>query len=149
MVKVKEKILEWTKRYGLAEIVGMSAAYGGFFVSRDLDSLVASVYSSTLASNVGYYGTMIFTEAVKDLKENRKIGENYGVRGISKTGLKLIGEFGIGEVLDSTLVRPVLVGSSVELFGENLGIGIGTIAANVSFYLPTIVSYELIKKLSK
>jgi hypothetical protein len=149
MGKIKDKTWEWTKRYGPAELASMATAYLGFFLARDLESEVASAYSATMLSNVGFYGTMIVQDVVRDSKVAREAGEEYGIKGATKTGLKLVGEFGLGEFLDSTLIRPVLIGGGVRAFGKNIGVGVGTIAANISFYLPTILSYETIKHFTR
>ncbi|MFT7616336.1 MAG: hypothetical protein ACI8Y7_001167 [Candidatus Woesearchaeota archaeon] len=59
----------------------------------------------------------------------------------------LLVEFGFSETLDSFIVRPFLMWFFQVWFGNvALGLLVGNILADVSFYIPTIISYELRKK---
>jgi len=140
------KVKEWLCRYGPAELVGTIAAYTGFFLAKDaMNSLVVAAYVGTLGENVGFYGTMIVREVIADLRSARSEGNHYGIREIGKTAAKLITEFGPAEALDSLVVRPATMSLGVKYFGKEIGVGVGKIAADVIFYVPTIFSYELRK----
>lgn len=59
-------------------------------------------------------------------------------------------EFGPAEYLDSFFVRPLYL-SAFPYFIDNytLAIFLGSIAANITYYIPTIVAYEVRKKVTK
>ena len=56
-------------------------------------------------------------------------------------------EFGVAEILDSFLIRPALMYYVPIWTGRLLfGIAIAKIAADLTFYLPAIISYELVTR---
>jgi pilus assembly protein TadC len=59
----------------------------------------------------------------------------------------LVLEFGPAEALDSLLLRPALMYAGI-LLAPNLALGVvaGKIAADICFYLPTILSYEWLRR---
>lgn len=68
--------------------------------------------------------------------------------GFFKTIRNLVFEFGFSEALDSFVVRPFCM-YIFPILTNNYGVGIiiGKIVADVSFYIPTIIAYELRKKI--
>jgi hypothetical protein len=59
----------------------------------------------------------------------------------------LLWEFGVAEVLDSFLVRPLCMYAAVRLTGTlALGIILGKLAADAVFYAIAITFYEIGKK---
>ena len=141
------KTKNWIKRYGLAEIFGTITALSGAWISYHLtESLVVSAFTGMLSENIGYYGTVFTQDMIQRAKKHEKM--TLGSSFIVLRNMFL--EFGAGEALDSTLIRPLAM-YWFPVFMENhmLGILIGKIAADLAFYIPTIVSYELRKKYLK
>ncbi len=139
-----EKVKEQVQRYGLAELIGTAAAYGGFFLTKELseDNVILSAYVASIAEGVGFYGTMIKREIKNDRNVAREAGEKYNLVSALKTAGKLVSEFGPAEALDSLVTRPVAIGGGSELLGDEIGVGAGKIAADIIFYLVAISSYE-------
>lgn len=138
------KMKEWLYRYSPAEIIGTATAYASFFLVQDAtDSNIAAAYAGTMGENIGFYATMIVREMVDDIKNARREGRHYGFRNSMATAGKLITEFGPAETLDSLIIRPVAMGLGSRYLGREIGIAAGKIAADVSFYIPTVISYEL------
>ncbi len=56
-------------------------------------------------------------------------------------------EFALAEALDSFVLRPVFMDGAMRMTGDlAIGIVIGKFIADITFYLPTVVSYELRRK---
>ena len=51
-------------------------------------------------------------------------------------------DFGLAELLDSSIVRPGVTLASVSLLGAALGIGVGKVLSDVVFYVLAIAFYE-------
>jgi hypothetical protein len=59
----------------------------------------------------------------------------------------LILEFGPTEALDSFVLRPALMYTAGRLLADvSLGVIVGKLIADVVFYIPTITSYELLRR---
>lgn len=145
---MKQKLLTWLKRYLPAEILGTASAVGfptivALFSSNNI--LIA--YVGTWGENLGFYGTMIVQEVLQTHKRYHESGRHYGWRAFAKDLRNIFLEFGVAESLDSLLVRPGLMYLSLAFF-DNLQIGIlaGKILADVVFYIPTAISFELRRK---
>lgn len=143
-----KKLKEWAFRYGPAEIVGTLCALGGASLGSFLSSNnIVAAFAGTWGENLGYYGTISFRDirAGKSLLKSKN--KSYGIFDLIKNLRNLIFEFGLGEVLDSFVVRPFwLYTMPIVLNNFTLGIIAGKLAADVTFYIPTIVSYELRKR---
>lgn len=142
------KVKEWIYRYGPAEVVATLAAYASFFVVQDAtDNRIAAAYAGSIGEGIAFYGAMLFQETVRDIRLARHEGRSYGVIDAVKTAGKLAAEFGPAEALDSFLIRPATMGFASKWLGRQAGIAAGKMAADVAFYIPTIISYELRKGL--
>jgi hypothetical protein len=70
-----------------------------------------------------------------------------GVGALSAVMCALALEFGLAEALDSLLLRPALMYAGVMLAPNTaLGVAVGKFAADLVFYVPTIVSYDLLRR---
>lgn len=145
---MKDKLKEWIKRYIPAEIfatIGAIAAAGFSFALTK--NRILSAYLGTIGENIGYYGFIFIREHLKDLNKAKQNKSKHGVKGFLKTTRNLILEFGPAEYLDSLIVRPFCMYFFPIILGNYaLGIIIGKIVADIVFYIPTIISYELRKK---
>ncbi|MBI5066432.1 hypothetical protein HZA97_09445 [Candidatus Woesearchaeota archaeon] len=141
-----DKIKEWLTRYGLAEIIGTIFAYAGFFLVQILtNNIIVSAYAGAIGENIGFYGTILIREVINDLKITGMKRKKYGLIESLKTATKLCTEFGPAEILDSLVIRPASMGFGANLLGRKIGVMVGKLIADIIFYIPTIVSYELRK----
>lgn len=138
------KLLEWLRRYGVAELAGTCTALAGaWLVQRLGGTAVAAAYGGSLGENVGFYGTIVLREYVAERRLASAAGHAFGARGALRTAGALLLEFGPAELLDSLLLRPLAMGVGTRQLGWTLGVVAGKLAADVTFYLPVILTYEL------
>ena len=142
----RRKFSEWIARYGPAEIVGTLAALGGSFLIFHLTrSAIAAAYGGALGENVGFYGTIFSREFCRDLRGFRASNQRYHPLAAAKLAGGLLVEFGPAELLDSFLIRPLCMGIGTRYLGRAIGVIIGKLASDITFYVPVIVSYEMKK----
>jgi hypothetical protein len=140
----RTKGAEWLKRYGVAEVAGLCTAVVGSFAARAVtQSEIAAAYGGAIGENLGYYGVIVGREVVHDRRAIIGNGSRYGFAGAARTARNLFLEFGAGETLDSTVLRPLAMGLGVRFIGPGLGIIAGKLAADLTFYVPVICAYEL------
>ena len=140
----RRKVLEWTRRYLPCEIAGwvgeLSSAGIAYWLTG---SLAAAAVAATVGSSVGYY-IPAYVNAVRWSVVDRR--DPWARRVLTANLLaarSLTVEFGIAEVIDSFLVRPVLYYATPVLLGHVLwGWVLGGLGADVVFYAFTIFSYE-------
>jgi hypothetical protein len=135
----QRKAAEWLRRYLPAEVFAtLCAILGGVLAGAGGPALAALV--GTWGENLGYYGTM-FT---RELRARRARTGRLTPAAVLRTIRNLVLEFGGAELLDSLLIRPAAMFAAIRLSGNlALGIAIGKVAADLTFYLPTILAYEL------
>lgn len=142
-------VREWIRRYGVAEIAGIVTAVLGAWLVRTLTHHeVAAAYGGALGENVGFYGTIIAREAALEAGLARAAGRRFGARAVLRIAVSLVTEFGPAELLDSGVIRPLAMGVAVRMLGP-VGIVAGKVAADVTFYVPVIISYEIRKRLRR
>lgn len=142
---MKIKIKSWIKRYLPAEILSMIAT---LIIGRLTDSIfhnrALTALAGTWSNNITYYGIIISSDLIKQREKNKKISIVIIIRLVRN----MILEFGPAEYLDSFLLRPFWMYICPLLLNNlSLGLIIGTLMADITFYLPTIISYELRKKI--
>ena len=135
------KVKEWLHRYLPGEILGILFSILFATIVRNFHPAVIG-YAGAMGSNVGFYGIII----VKDYSHRFK-KEGLSLRSLYKTTRNIIIEFGPAEYFDSFVIRPLVL-ALFPLFIPNFAFAIflGNVAANVTFYIPVIMSYELRKK---
>jgi len=135
------KIREWLNRYLLAEIIGISCSIILATFFRNFHPAVVG-FVGMIGANVGFYGVIISRDCSQRFKK-----EGFSLRSLYKTARNILVEFGPAEYLDSFVLRPLAL-AVFPLFISNfqLAIFLGNVAANITFYIPTIISYELRKK---
>jgi hypothetical protein len=145
---MKKKIKIWIRRYFPAEVMGTLGAVAlPTVLFLFTDSLVLLALAGTWGENGGFYGMMIGREVMQSKRQYKKENKRYGVKAFGKNIRNIVIEFGAGESLDSFIVRPAVMMVTLNLFSNmQLGILVGKIAADVIFYIPVIISYELRKK---
>jgi len=143
---IRDKLREWFKRYAFAEFLAsvftivFSNIAMGFF-----GNYIVAGFVGTWADNLGFYGVITYRD-LKAKGKNKKITSANFFRFLRN----MIVEFGPAEYLDSFIIRPFYL-SVFPYFIDNytLAIFIATILANITYYIPTIISYEFRKKVFK
>ena len=145
---VKHKVKEWLKRYLLPEIISIVATILSALIAYKLtDNRIATALISTWAGNIGYFGSIILFDVIRTQKLLAGEGRRYTVSTFGKNIKALAVEFGLAEVVDTLLVRPALM-YYMPIWLNDMAIGsvVAKIAADVTFYVPAIIGYELSKK---
>ncbi|TSC56461.1 MAG: hypothetical protein G01um101418_332 [Parcubacteria group bacterium Gr01-1014_18] len=145
------KMKEWVSRYLPAEIMGtagaMAAAGLVFFAT---DNRVLAAFVGAFGESIFYYGTIAWRDIrarqVLVRADHRTINRWDFLKDIRNIFL----EFSSAEILDSFFVRPFcLYFFPLMISPFLLGIFVGKLAADLIFYIPTIMGYELRKQYFK
>ena len=108
--------------------------------------MLAAFGGSAMAS-MSFYGIVAYGDVRESLKHHRKHDLTYGLMAYFKDLRNLLIEFGPAEILDVLAVRPFFMYLIPKLMGEFLlGVFIGKTIADVFFFVPAIVMYEVRKK---
>ena len=146
----RSPVRDWLRRYGPAELAGVAAALlGSWLVHAWTGSEIAAAFGGSLGENVGFYGVIIGREIRADRHARVTIGRRYGIREWRGTALNLVVEFGAAELLDSCLLRPLAMGVGTSILGRELGVIAGKIVADITFYAPVILAYEMRRRTSR
>jgi hypothetical protein len=144
------RVTRWIRRYTLAEIAGIGTALAASAATLEVTgNVVVAAYAGTVGENLGFYGVMIAREAWADRRAARQAGRPYDMAAGLATAARLLFEFGPAELLDSALLRPLAMGLGIHFIGGPWGVVAGKLAADVTFYLPVIASYELRERLAR
>lgn len=123
-------LLRWIKRYGPAEIFAIAGVYAGYFLSQEYSHITwISAYAGAMGENVGFYSVILYQR----LKAKEKLWQ-------------VLAEFGPAEILDSLVLRPLSLFVGVETMGPMVGLLVGKLAGDVLFYIPVIMTHELMRK---
>ena len=145
---MKGKVREWLKRYLPPEILSSAATLIAASVTYTLTGeQITTALAATWAGNIAYFGYILIIDIITSRKERLSTGGHYTSTDLMANVRSLILEFGIAEIADSFFIRPALM-YQVPIWMHDLLLGtlVAKIAADVIFYIPTIVSYELRKK---
>jgi hypothetical protein len=136
---------EWVRRYGPAELLALIGALAGW-LAADLatGNTIAAAYAAALGDNVGYYGFLATREVRARWRAAPGSPLGVGVRACVALAI----EFGPAEALDSLVVRPACVAVGVAALGPVAGVLAGKLVADLVFYVPVIVTYELRKRVT-
>jgi hypothetical protein len=139
----RHKLRSWLGRYGASEVLGTVAAVGAASAIKGMTgSTLAAAYAGTMAENVVFYGVMFLRETVRGAHEAGSRGRSYGNADLFQVMHGMLLEFGAAELLDSLVLRPLLMGLGMRFLGTNLGSLVGKLAADVAFYGPVLTVYE-------
>jgi hypothetical protein len=144
---MKQKLTEWIKRYGLAEIISLVMTVGGAWLTFHFtQNKITTALIGTWAGNIGYFGTILIEDILLAIRQLEAVGKKYSLETFYKNVRALFVEFGIAEVFDTFLIRPTLM-YYIPIWINDLswGVVIAKFAADITFYVPAIVSYELSK----
>ena len=147
---LRSKTIEWFRRYAPNELAGWAVELGGAAAIYHLTgSYAAAVVAGTIGASVGYYATAYFNGVRWSYRA--KTNNSWPMRVLVANGLatrSIAVEFGPAEVIDSILIRPMTLYAGPLLVG-NVAVGfvLGSVAADVAFYVMAIFSYERFKSL--
>lgn len=145
---MKKKIIKWIKRYLIADVIStiLSLATAWLIMERSGDRVLAAFVGSAVAS-ISFYGIVAYSDVRKSLKKHRADNKKYKIKSFLLDFRNLIIEFGPAELLDVLAVRPFFMYLIPKLTGDFLlGTFIGKMIADIIFFVPVIIMYELRKK---
>jgi hypothetical protein len=148
---VPGRVAEWVRRYAPLEILSTLTALAGAGIASLLTTnAVAIAYIGAWSENVGYYGYAFVREMAWAERASTAANDELPPSHLARMfgALRaLLWEFGVAEVLDSLLIRPLCMYAAVRLIGSlGPGIVLGKLAADAVFYAIAIIFYELGKK---
>lgn len=136
----EQRGMVWLRRYLPAELASLSAILLCTWAAMALtgNAAVAAI-AGTWAEGLVYYGFMI----TRELRRCPHLTPSLVLRTLRNT----VREFGFAELLDSALIRPGALYLALSLL-PNLGLAVvaGKFAADLVFYVPTIISFELLHR---
>jgi hypothetical protein len=145
---VKRKIKEWLKRYLPAEIFGTVTALASASLTHLFSSnLVVIAYAGSLGEAVGFYSTVFTQHIIGVNKKNRAQQKVFSISDLTKITGTIVLEFGPAGLLDGLVLRPFFMYLfPCVLKNFTLGILVGKLIGDLTFYLIVILSYEIKKQ---
>ncbi|MFD2718919.1 hypothetical protein ACFST9_09345 [Hymenobacter monticola] len=145
---MKQRLREWLRRYLPAELLSAVATLvAAGLVMRATRSGARTALAATWAGNVAYFGLLLALDVRQTQQARRRRGYAYTWRTLGQNLRALAVEFGPAEVLDSLVIRPDLLYYLPRWLGHfAVGILLAKLLADVTFYIPAILSYKLSKK---
>lgn len=141
--RVLRKLRAWVVRYGWSEVLGtVAAVLAATAIHSFTESNLAAAYAGTAAEFLVFYGIIFLREAIRGAHQAGGRGARYGGTELLRVLHGMMLEFGVAEALDSLILRPLLMGQAMSLFGPGKGALIGKLAADVLFYGPVLSIYE-------
>jgi hypothetical protein len=140
---VRAKVLQWIRRYGVAECAGVTCALlASFIVRRATRSEIAAAYAGAWGESIGYSTVIVGRDFLAEARAAQAARQRFGARRAGGVVAGLVAEFGPSGLLDTFVVRPFTMGVGARLFGPQLGLIAGKLAADIFFYVPVIFMYE-------
>lgn len=138
-----KKIREWLGRYFPAEIFAIiGVLVGGSLGNFLFHNPVMTALSGTIGENIGFYGKILY----KDVQDRHKKDQKITFLGMLKVLRNTIVEFGLAEYLDLVIRPTAMYFFPLWLGNVTLGLIVAKFAADITFYTPAILFYELRKK---
>jgi len=137
---IRKKAAGWAGRYGRPLVSSMAATLISANIAFSLTgSAIISAFIATWVDNTIFYGMI----AYKDLASRKKQDGGLGRLGVLKVLRNMLLEFGPAEWLDSLIVRPLFLSTLPYLISNySLAIIVGAVAADATYFIPTIIAYE-------
>jgi uncharacterized YccA/Bax inhibitor family protein len=145
---MKQKTIEWIKRYLPAEIISIVVTLISSVLTYKLTkSNLTTALVGTWVGNIGYFGTILLTDIFKTNRALALKNKSYTFKTFGLNIRALFVEFGVAEFFDSLFVRPTLM-YYIPIWVNDISMGviIAKFAADITFYVPAIIAYELSKK---
>lgn len=137
---MKNKIIFFIKRYGIAELVSAAVSYLLAYLAYILigDKILIS-YLGSIGAFIGFY-LIIFLQDFRTFPQPENFSKKLIIK---KIMVNLVIEFGLSELLDVFIARPFCI-YLAQLYLNNFTITIiaGNIAANIIFFLLSAIMYN-------
>lgn len=139
----RDKILEWLRRYGLAECGGITCAVlASVIVRRATGSAVAAGFAGAWGEALGYATVLVARDFLFAARRQREARRAFTIPDAAGVIGGLLVEFGPAALVDTLLTRPFAMALGTRLLGLPLGVITGKLVADAVFYVPVIVTYE-------
>lgn len=137
---MKKRLFFFIKRYGIAELVSAAIsyllAYIAYIVTTDK---VLISYLGSIGAFIGFY-LIIFLRDLKTSPQAEKLSKKQIIKRII---INLVIEFGLSELLDVFIVRPLCIYlAQFYISGFTVSIIAGNIAANIIFFLLSAIMFN-------
>jgi len=145
---MRQHVREWLRRYLPAELASVVATLLGASLAYALtQQRLTAALAATWVGNVAYFGLILARDVRATQRRLQAAGRPYTTPDLLRNLRAMVVEFGVAEVLDSLLIRPTLL-YYMPLWVGNFagGVLLAKFAADVTFYVPVIIGYELSKK---
>lgn len=138
---MRAKLSEWLSRYLPLELASILTALTGGTIAAQLSTdPILIAYAATWSENLGYYGLAFTRELRRQALDDPTTATPHRAMIAAKA---LAWEFGLAELLDSIIVRPLAMLASISLLGHlQGGIIAGKLLADAVFYAIAIFFYE-------
>lgn len=145
---MKQKLREWIRRYFVAEILSfLTTLLAATFAYRITSNKIITALSATWGGNISYFGYILIRDIFGTRRKYEANKKTYTGASLLKNVRALILEFGVAEVIDSFFVRPALMYYlPIWINDLSLGILLAKTVADITFYIPAVIGYELSKK---
>ena len=143
--RIRHKLFEWLRRYAPNEIAGWVGQAGAAAATYELTgSYAAAVIAATIGASAGYYAAAYFNAMRWSYRA--QAGRSWPMRVFVANGLaarSIAVEFGPAEVIDSISIRPIALYLGPLVVGSTaIGFVLGSIVADIAFYVMAIFCYE-------
>jgi hypothetical protein len=145
---MRARVKEWLWRYLPAELLSAAFSLGAAWLTFQVTGNgIKTALAGTWGGNIAYFGYILAADVRHTRREGQARGLAYGWPTFRKNVKALAVEFGIAEIADTLFIRPQLM-YLLPLWLGNLSAGIlvAKVVADVTFYIPAILSYEKSKK---
>lgn len=142
---------KWLLKFLPAEIIGTITAVGSASVTHVFsDNLILVAYAGSLGEAIGFYATILIQNVLSYKKKNDIDFSSLKIKDFSRIISKLVLEFGPAGIIDGLVLRPFFMYAFPILIGNfTLGLFIGKIVGDITFYLLVIITTEIKEKLHK
>ena len=144
---LKEKWKGWLKRYLPGEIIGTVTALGvATIVHFFYDNKIIVAYAGAFGEAIGFYTTVFIQNLLLENKKQTGIIKKFSINLYLKIFSRMLLEFGPAGFIDGVLLRPFFMYIFPTILKNfTLGIFVGKIIGDITFYLLVIISYEYAK----
>jgi hypothetical protein len=145
---VDKKLKEWLKRYLPANIFAtIMVLIVSWIIVLLTKNYILAAFIASIVETITYYSFILVRDVIYARKLSISKNRKYTFVSFLKNVRNLFLEFGVGEVLDTFIVRPFFLYFTPRLVRNyTIGLIIGKYVSDLIFYIPTIISYELRKK---
>ncbi|WP_377122737.1 hypothetical protein [Mucilaginibacter antarcticus] len=143
--------MEWVKRYLPAEVISTAVTVlSAWFIKQQGGSALTIALVGTWTGNITYFGYIIAADIRRSIAVQKQQHLPYTKRNLATDLRGVFVEFGLAEILDSLLIRPAMMYFVPRIVpGFTAGIIAAKLAADLLFYVPAIIGYEVNKKYLK